>query len=321
MSDRDTAVGEPADGGTVATGRGPVPPTNEGTVELPDGRVLGYATYGPADGTPLLFCHGAPGSRYQRLPDTSVLEAHGIRQISVERPGYGKSTYQPGRTLLDWPWDVAELADSLGLDQFYLVGLSGGGPHALACAVQIPERLLGVAVAGSPGPLGDPAAAATVPLALRYAVKIVTLPGLSRLVTALRARQIRTDPDRFIESMGGRFGEADLAVFRRPAVREMFLEDFSEAVRNGSKGYARDARVGLGDWGFELTDVQTHVDVWHGELDGGVSVELARYVAAELPDSTEHIRPDAGHLLLFDYWDEAVSTLVARRDRTGIPVS
>lgn len=288
---------------------------NEDILKLTNGRVLGYAEYGPEDGTPLIFCHGSPGSRYQRHPDITLLDSHGIRQITIERPGYGNSTHDPRRILLDWPNDIAEAADILDLSEFFLVGLSGGGPHALACAARIPERLLGVSILDSPGPVAEPEVAAVLPISLRLAVKIIPRRGVSRFIGYTQARAIRKDPDAFMDSLGMRWGEVDLAVFRQPGVRKMFREDFPEAVRPGSKGLSRDLRIVLRHWGFELSDINMHVDVWHGELDGSAPVELARYVVAEIPDATAHYRADAGHLLIFDYWDEILSTLVGQINR------
>jgi pimeloyl-ACP methyl ester carboxylesterase len=103
-------------------------------VLLPDGRRLGYSEHGPAAGTPLLFFPGTPHSRLCPPPDVSRLAAHHIRFITVERPGFGISDDAPRRTLLDWPADVAHLADRLGALSFLLVGTSGGGPHAAVCA-------------------------------------------------------------------------------------------------------------------------------------------------------------------------------------------
>lgn len=125
------------------------PPTTDDTLTLPDGRSLGYAEYGPPDGDPLVFCHGTPGSRYSRHPDASLLEKHDIREVVLERPGYGRSAYQPGRELLDWPQDVREAADQLGFGQFAVAGFSGGGPHALACAARLPEQVTSVGRSGS----------------------------------------------------------------------------------------------------------------------------------------------------------------------------
>ena len=110
------------------------------TIKLRDGRTLGYAEYGDRNGVPVVFFHGTPGSRLMAVPawnDTSL----GIRLIAPDRPGLGLSTYLPHRTLLNWPGDVAELADALKLEKFIVAGVSGGGPHSLACAYALPDRV------------------------------------------------------------------------------------------------------------------------------------------------------------------------------------
>src|SRR5437868_4337089 len=109
---------------------------------LRDGRALGYAEYGDPGGTPVFFFHGSPGSRLQRHPDPSITSSFGARIITVDRPGYGRSDFQPGRRLLDWPADAAQLADALSIERFAAIGLSGGGPYLLACAYAMPERLI-----------------------------------------------------------------------------------------------------------------------------------------------------------------------------------
>ena len=120
-------------------------------VRLPDGRDLCYTCHGPADGEPVFLFHGEPGSR-MFMPDADAPGRAGVLLITMDRPGYGRSTAQGGRTLLDWPDDVAFLADRLGIDRFSVLGISGGGPHALACAYRIPTRLCEVAIASSPCP-------------------------------------------------------------------------------------------------------------------------------------------------------------------------
>jgi pimeloyl-ACP methyl ester carboxylesterase len=108
--------------------------TTNNVFRLRDGRALGYAEYGDPGGTPVFFFHGSPGSRLQRHPDASIASELGTRIITIDRPGYGLSDFQPERTLLDWPADVAQLADALHIERFAAIGLSGGGPYLLACA-------------------------------------------------------------------------------------------------------------------------------------------------------------------------------------------
>src|SRR5215471_3904851 len=132
--------------------------TTDKVFRLRDGRVLGYAEYGDPRGKPVFFFHGLPGSRRQRHPDDSIAIELGARIITVDRPGYGLSEFQPGRTLLDWPGDVAQLADGLHLDQFAAIGLSGGGPYLLSCAYTMPERITSASVISGMGPVESPEA-------------------------------------------------------------------------------------------------------------------------------------------------------------------
>jgi pimeloyl-ACP methyl ester carboxylesterase len=107
------------------------------TAELHDGRRLGYAEWGPADGTPVLGFLGTSLSSLAHLGEDAP-RAAGVRLVLVDRPGYGRSDHQPGRTLLDWPADVAELADALAIERFAVFGMSGGGPYAAACGTHSP---------------------------------------------------------------------------------------------------------------------------------------------------------------------------------------
>ena len=112
---------------------------------LQDSRYLSYAEYGSRSGCPVFYFHGLPGSRLQRPPEIPPALRHKIRLVTIDRPGMGFSTFKPGRRLLDWPSDVEELADALGIGRFAVIGVSGGGPYAAACAYGIPGRLNAVA--------------------------------------------------------------------------------------------------------------------------------------------------------------------------------
>ena len=115
-------------------------PPDRQTLTLRDGRALGYAEYGDPGGIPGFYFHGHPGSRLEaQLADQAAVET-GIRIIALDRPGYGRSDFQPGRRILDWPSDAAEVADQLGIGAVPVLGASGGGPYALACGYVLPER-------------------------------------------------------------------------------------------------------------------------------------------------------------------------------------
>ena len=109
------------------------------TLRLESGRSLGYAEWGDASGFPLVHFHGSSSSRLEHPVQPEVLE--GVRLVTIDRPGHGLSEFQPERTLLDWPRDVAALTDHLGIERFAVSGWSAGGPYALACAYRMPEQL------------------------------------------------------------------------------------------------------------------------------------------------------------------------------------
>ena len=128
------------------------------TVTLKDGRRLGFAEYGASTGRPVFHFHGSGSSRFEHPSAESMLDLMGIRFISVDRPGHGLSDFQPQRRLVDWPGDVCYIADHLGIGEFYVEGYSAGAPHALACAHQLPERVLAGAVYGCVAPMNRPGA-------------------------------------------------------------------------------------------------------------------------------------------------------------------
>ena len=122
---------------------------------LADGRELTYDEFGDPDGLPVIFNHGIGSSRLHRGADDGLTAALGVRMLSVDQPGQGGSTPQPGRRLVSWGADVEQLADALGLDRFHVAGHSLGGPHALAIAAHLPDRVIGGVLASPSGPLNE----------------------------------------------------------------------------------------------------------------------------------------------------------------------
>jgi pimeloyl-ACP methyl ester carboxylesterase len=126
--------------------------------DCPMAACLPMSEHGPSDGSPLFYFHGSPGSRlaWKLFAEPGLAEELGIRLIVPDRPSLGHSDFQPRRTLGDWPTDITPLADHLGLTQFAVLGYSGGGPYALACALKIPERLTPVGIVSGTAPIqGD----------------------------------------------------------------------------------------------------------------------------------------------------------------------
>ena len=138
--------------------------SNSQSIQLDDSRRLGFAAYGPPAGRPVFHFHGSGSSRLERPANVEILFKLDLRFISVDRPGHGLSDLQPDRRLQDWPNDIEQLADHLGIESFFATGHSAGGPHVLACAHQLPNRVLAAALISSVAPMGRPDAYAGMPI-------------------------------------------------------------------------------------------------------------------------------------------------------------
>jgi pimeloyl-ACP methyl ester carboxylesterase len=283
------------------------------TVTLRDGRNLGFDEIGDPEGTPILFFHGFGSSRLIRHPDDSIATELGARLICVDRPGIGLSTAQPGRRLSDWPADVAELADHLGLATFGVLGWSGGGPYALACAWWMPDRVTAASLVSAPAPLAGVRSADYLYRRHRAAVRAAdTAPWVIRLAMWRWARAQKRDPERQLDAAVAKMVEADRVLIGDPRIRAQMLANADEMVRQGHRGLYDEALIMARPWGFRLRDVRVPTTLWHGDDDPSVPVAMGRYVARELSTCDARFFPGEGHHLLFDRWQEILADVVAR---------
>jgi pimeloyl-ACP methyl ester carboxylesterase len=255
-------------------------------MRLPDGRTLGYIEYGDRAGPVLFYFHGHPGSRLEAQLLAEPAAQHGVRLIGIDRPGMGLSQYQPGRRLRDWPRDVAQLANRLGIDSFAVAGFSGGGPYALACAYSLAERLTACGVISGVGP--------TSRLASFLAL------WLPWLLTPLAQHRLR-DHERASQSLtraAHKWVEPDRESLNQPCVRETMIASLMEAFQQGHKGAALDGALLAGRWpGIPLQQITFQpLRLWHGRLDPTVPLTAANKIAAALPQCERTYYPDDGHL-------------------------
>jgi pimeloyl-ACP methyl ester carboxylesterase len=272
-----------------------------GSLVLADQRRLGYAQYGKPDGQPLFYFHGHPGSRLEARFAHAAAAAAGFRIIALDRPGYGLSDFKPGRTLRDWPADVAEAADTLGIAKFSVAGGSGGGPYALACAWGLPSRVAGVAVISGVGPYQVPGITAGMRWQNRVGFRLgARWPALAGVLARSIERGIKNHPERTIDALARAMSPSDAEIVRRPEVRDLLLDDIAEAFRQGSRGAAWDIVVLGRPWGFSLREIEPEVHLWQGEDDTLVPPVMARYQASQISKSHLTVFPDEGHLLIID---------------------
>lgn len=301
----------------------------ESTLVLPDSRTLAWVDYNdfPAasgdtnDRRTIFYFHGFPGSRLEGDLLAPTAKAHSARVISLDRPGMGLSTFQPNRTVVDWPRDVLAVADHLRIQKFYVLGASGGSPYALACVKVIPrDRLLGVAVVAGIYPVNLGTAGMT--LGNRILLWTAASPWIGGWTGPLMDWMIGGvardygHPERlkewFVKEMKSK-PAPDARCIEDEAVTEKLVAAGRESFRQGGDGVAWDIKVIAKDWGFELQDLQTEglgVYLWHGRQDVNVPVAMAEQAAKLLGRELKVLEDEAHLSASLKHQDEILSALL-----------
>lgn len=282
------------------------------TLTLDDGRTLAYTDSGDPDGQPIIFFHGNPGSRYMRHPDDDYTASLGARIIVPDRPGYGQSDFQKGRTLLDMGNDIAQLADALKLDTFALMGVSAGGPYVLSTAYRLGERVRVGAVVSGAAPFNRDGALDDVNDTYRQAYQVAKWPGwLLRILMRAQMKREAKDLDGYWQEVLGRASEADRATLERPEIAAQVKAYRPEAVRRGVQGWVHEARLVVTPWGFPLNDITPTIHLWYWNDDTIVPTQMGRFLEAALPNTVSHFLPGGGHFAFFDHWGDILRPLIA----------
>lgn len=281
-------------------------------LKLSDGRQLCYAEYGNPNGKPIFLFHGNPGSRlsWGLMPDSPFLP--NIHIIAPDRPGYGFTDYDRN-AIVNWPNDIAELADYLDIDKFAVFGPSGGGPFALACAWKIPDRITSIGVFGSVGP-NLPEATEGIIKSLRLLWKISNpLFWLVKLQMKVMASMAKKDPEKLSTKMRDlELSEWDKEIFDRAEIRNIFNIDFPEAYRQNGIGSAYDTTIPA-RWPIPLDQIKIKVHIWHSEPDVLVG-KMSKYIAKKLPNSQLMCLPNTGHLWILEHMKEILETLISKNE-------
>jgi pimeloyl-ACP methyl ester carboxylesterase len=264
-------------------------------ITLGGGRELAYTDIGRPEGPCVFFFHGAPMSRLHLLPIEAELAAQGLRVVSPDRPGYGRSSPQPGRSLADWPADVVALADALGIGRFLVAGHSSGGPYAVASAARLGERVLGGVVMAGVTDMAWPDAWSGY-LEGRKELEIMRAPD-ERAALASCAEHFGADGSGFFTE---RFElpEPDTALLADEAAAQALTAALTEAFRQGIAGYAQDVYLEGRGWQFDPGRIAVPVVVLHGELDTLVPIAHSRHTAGVIASSTFRTLAGHGHLTI-----------------------
>jgi len=265
-----------------------------------DGRVITVDVIGDHDAKPVLLCHGLADSRLAAQSLQQAALDLGLRVIAPDRPGTGGTDRRWLRQLADWADDAVIVLDALGVDSAALLGVSGGGPFAAACAARIPDRVRGLTLICPLGlaewPTVGMAQGERLSLALATHAPAFGGWSMGRLAALARRR-----PDIFLWLAATNQPDVDTRALQQPGMRESFLTCYVEAFRSGSWGVAQDLRLLTRPWGFDLGSITTPTSIHHGDADTTVPVQHARLYAQAIPGARLQIHPGQGHFSILSH--------------------
>lgn len=245
----------------------------------------------------MFFFHGLPGSRLSGRLVADEAKAAGARVIALDRPGYGLSDDQPKRRIADWPEDVANCADLLGIERFAVAGISGGGPYAVACAALLPARVRAATVVSGLGPLAVPEMRAALLGQNRLTFGLAARsPWLARPVMGLISLLAKRAPGLLRRQLSRGSVPADRAILADRKIADIFIADAREAFRHGSSGAAYETWLFTRPWEIDLSSITVPVFIWQGEADVNVPPAMGRYLEVRIPGAHATFMPGAGHL-------------------------
>ncbi|GAB2768150.1 alpha/beta hydrolase [Nocardioides salsibiostraticola] len=289
-------------------------PALEGTVAVRDERRLSFAEYGSARGDAIVWMHGTPGARRQIPLEARVYaQENNLRIIGIDRPGIGSSTAHLYESIVDWTEDLSLLLDALGIDEARIIGLSGGGPYALAAGFALPDRIRSVGVLGGVAPTVGPDA--TSGGAIQLAVRLAPLLGFGRiplafvLNRAIRLAKPVAGPGLDLYAAVQPAGDKNL--LSRPEFKAMFLDDLLNGSRFQTSAPLSDLVLFTRDWGFSPRDITVPVRWWHGDCDHIVPFAHGQHMVDLIPSATMKIIDGESHLGGLGIAEEVISTLLS----------
>lgn len=279
-------------------------------IKLSDGRNLSYSEFGDPHGQALLYFHGWPTSRLQAQSYHQLAKKLKIRIISIDRPGYGLSTFKENRELLDWPNDILELTNQLKINKFSIIGISGGGPYAAVCAHKIPQRLKKVAIVVGLAPTYVKGLLNGTSTLSKFAWKnYAKYPLLRKFSALLHYLNAKYGPSLGLHRF--MFGaKADKKILSDIKVRKMVKNAYQEAFKNGYKGVELDLKLYTNDWGFNLKSIKSKIFLYYGGDDKNVSVKMGKYYAMQIKNSKLTIYQGEGHLISRTHAREILTELI-----------
>jgi pimeloyl-ACP methyl ester carboxylesterase len=279
------------------------------TITTADGRTLAYEVVGDPDGVPIFWQHGTGDSRLCKHPDDSLTAGLGVKLVTADRPGVGGSSPKKPRRITDWVADATAVVDAAGVDEFVVAGHSGGGPHALAIARALGDRVTRVGLAASIAPFDHGVDRGMVEdRDLKLIFRLSHVKWLASAVGKVEAKHYERHLHSFVAHCAKEW-PADRDIFTDPVLEPMFEAEFGAAFEQGGIG-ALDDMWGFLDWGFAPEEVTQHVEMFVGDADDILEPDMSKVLSERLPDATLHVWPGAGHYGVYGRWEEFLGALV-----------
>jgi pimeloyl-ACP methyl ester carboxylesterase len=278
-----------------------------------DGRRLAVSLSGDPQGEPVFYLHGTPGSRVGPRPSDQELNDRHVCLISFDRPGYGRSDRLEFRTVADVVPDVETIAESLGLERFAVLGRSGGGPHALACAALLPERVAGAAALVSLAPWqaeGLDWFGGMADSNVEAYTTAASDPEELRILLIEAAAKITADPTSHLAILAPEMPEVDRRIVTDKGTRALLAQNLIEGLRNSADGWIDDVLAFCSPWGFDVSSITVPVYLWHGGRDVFSPVTHTRWLAARIPDAHPEFEPERAHFGALAVMPDVLSWLI-----------
>jgi pimeloyl-ACP methyl ester carboxylesterase len=270
-------------------------------VATPDGRRLDVYLAGPAEGIPVLFIFGTPSSGLPSAEVVDTFAARGLRHISFSRAGYSGSTRMPGRSVADVVPDVEMVLDHAGADSLYVIGWSGGGPHALATAALMPERVRAAAIIGSVAPYPAEGLDWTAGMGKEnveeFGASLESAEALIRFKDREWPKLRSVTGPEVAEAFGDLIDDVDRGALTGE-LAEWVATNMREGLRDNYWGWFDDDMAFIKPWGFDLESLQRPVHIWQGGHDRMVPFAHGEWLARHIPTARPHLLPEHGHLSL-----------------------
>lgn len=283
-------------------------------VRTRDGRVLAVTEGGARSGPVVFYLHGTPMSGELYGPHEQDAARRGFRLISFDRAGYGGSTPRPGRAIGDVAGDVAGIADQLGVERFAVWGISGGGPHALACGALLPKRAIAVAALASPAPYpadGLNWLASTGEANVQeFQASLKGPEALEAFLAPLREGYVHGDPRAADAELESLLSPTDRAVFTGP-LRTFLYESARRGLTPGVAGWRDDDLAFVRPWGFDLSAIRVPTLLWQGRADLFVPYAHGKWIADHIEHAVKNLSDEDGHLTLYERRIPAVHSWIA----------